>query len=162
MMNAHRRHPESEQRDEIFTNARVREAWMQEIMSCDRKSMVYLTQGMSQGRPKPLIFRSFLRSSTGSSHATQDLHARLHTQGAHCRCHCHVMPRHTMSCQCHVGVMSCHVIPCHVKPCRTPVLPCHTTPLLRKLLRVSCCFRGLPGLSFTFSAYACMCPHDPL
>jgi hypothetical protein len=43
-MNAHRRHP-SEERDEIFTDARVREAWMQEIMSCDRISMVYLTQG---------------------------------------------------------------------------------------------------------------------
>jgi hypothetical protein len=111
-----------------------------------------------QERPRPLIFRSFLRPSTGSSHATQDLHARLHTQGAHCHCHCHVM---SVSCRCHASAtsMSCQ---CHVRPCQTPVLPCHATPLLRKLLRVSCRFRSLPDRSLSFYAYTCMCPHDPL
>jgi hypothetical protein len=148
------------------------------LSTCQPKSIVtYVTRHCSRGldprpvltlmlripkllqeRPRPLIFRLFLCPSTGSSHATQDLHARLHTQGAHCRCHCHAM---SASCRCHASAtsMSCQ---CHVRPCQTPVLPCHATPLLQKLLRVSCRFRGLPGLSLPFSAYACMYPHDPL
>jgi hypothetical protein len=127
-------------------------------------SLSLLMHALSQEQPRPLIFRSFLRPSTGSSHATQDLHAWLHTQGAHCCCQCHVMSCHVMSRQCHA--MSCHasVMSCqrHVSPCQTPVLPCHATLLLRKLLHVSCRFRGLPDRSLSFYAYTCMCPHDPL
>jgi hypothetical protein len=70
--------------------------------------------------------------------------------------HVRVMPV-----SCHGCVMSM-LCQCHFRPCRNPVLSCHATLLLRKLLRVSCRFRGLPGLSLPFSAYACMCPHDPL
>jgi hypothetical protein len=106
-------------------------------------------EDVSQERPRPLIFRSFLRPSTGSSHATQDLHARLHTQGAHCRCHCHVMPRHTMSCQCHVGVMP---LPCQCRVSTTsgPAEPrsCHVMQL-----RFSGSFSVFPAVSAAFQAF---------